>query len=235
MDLEKYRNNIGVERLESFKGTFENADEEFLVTRYISNIKASQALYPVLSIFEVHLRNAIDVMLQYLIGKNWLEEEITKQNLLYDYDYKKLEEAYSKVKSKYEEENITRGKIIAELNLGFWVNLCSKKYNPKIWTKKNTFRMVFPNFPKDRKESINGLSVQLVKIKNLRNRVFHYEPILKKDSGFFDVYNKIVEIIEYLPHSNPKIIEQTDNFLFTIKEILIELEKEINRINNKKL
>jgi len=234
MNLEKYKNNIGIERLKFHYSQQADFDEDFLITRYILNIKISQALYPILSIIEVYLRNAIDIMLQNIVDKDWLEKEITNQNLLFDYDYTKLNEALKTLKKKYKSENITRGKIIAELNFGFWVNLCSRKYNPKIWTKKNAFKMVFPNFPNCQKEDIAIISSQLTKIKNLRNRVFHYEPILKNNNDFLTIYNEIRQIIFYLPSGNERIIRETDNFNRIITEVIKELQQELERLENKK-
>lgn len=234
MNLEKYRTTIGVERLKSFCDINKDACEEYLVEKYIMNIKASQSLYPILSIVEVYLRNAIDVMLQALYGNDWLEKEIKKQAILFKYDNDKLQEAIHNLDRKYGFANVTRGKIIAELNFGFWVNLCSSKYNPKIWTKKNAFRLVFPRFPHDQKESIAGISRSLIKIKNLRNRVFHYEPIFKSDVTFWEIYDETIKIINYLPEGNIDIIKRTDNFGPTLVELTKMLLHAMG-LNSKKL
>lgn len=231
MDLEKYKSTIGVERLISFSNGVEDIAEDFLLKMYELNIKTSQSLYPALSIVEIHLRNAIDTMLQTLFSKTWLEDEIKTQKLLYDYDFEKLQKAYKTLQSKYGEENITHGKLISELTFGFWVNLCSKKYNPKIWTKKGAFRGVFIDYPKDRQEKIHEISVKLNKIKKLRNRIFHYEPILYKKDKFGVIYNIICELITYLPKDGSGIFERTNNFPYDLTEML----QELNIIpNNKK-
>ena len=72
--------------------------------------------------------------------------------------------------------------------------------------------MVFQGFSKKEKENIAIISQKLVKIKNLRNRIFHYEPILGKKDKFIDIYNTICEIIAYLPQDNSKMFEKTNNF-----------------------
>lgn len=235
MFAEKYKNTISIERLKSFSYGFELADEQFLITAYKLNIKASQCFYPVLSVVEIYLRNAIDCMLKEVIDEKWLEKELDSQNLLSDFDYKKLIEAYNNIKRRYGIDKVTRGKIIAELTFGFWVNLCSKKYNPKIWTKKGAFRGVFENYPKEKKEQIHELSQKLTKIKRLRNRVFHYEPILNKKNDILGVYNGINEILGYLPRNGSSILNDTCNFMEVMAEILPAFEKEFKRIKNKNL
>ena len=205
MDLEKYRATIGVERLQSFCVGMKNVTESDLLKIYELNIKVSQSLYPALSTIEIHLRNAIDTMMQTIFSKTWLEDEILNNKILYEYDYQKLQSAYNTLKIKYGTNNITHGKLISELTFGFWVNLCSKKYNPKIWTKKGAFRGVFVNFDKSKKEEIHEISSKLNKIKKLRNRVFHYEPILYKKEKFGEIYNIICEIVAYLPQDGSEM------------------------------
>lgn len=224
MNFDKYKSTIGIERLKSFGFGSDILSEDFLLRMYEINIKVSQSLYPALSIIEVHLRNAIDVMIQATVSKNWLENEITEQKLLLDYDYQKLLTAYKTLNIKYGKENITHGKLISELTFGFWVNLCSKKYSWRIWNKKYAFRMVFQGFPQKEKENISVISQKLVKIKNLRNRIFHYEPILGKKDKFGDIYNTICEIIAYLPDDNSKIFERTNNFPKEVYGILKEVK-----------
>jgi len=212
MNLDKYRATIGVERLKSFGYGMENVTEEYLLQMYELNLKTSQSLYPALSMVEIHLRNAIDTMMQTLFSETWLEDEIQKQNILLNFDHNKLLQAYETLRAKYKTESITHGKLISELTFGFWVNLCSKKYNPKIWTKRGAFRGVFVDYPKDRQEKIHEISDKLNKIKKLRNRIFHYEPILHKKDKFGVLYNNICDIIAYLPKDNSGIFERTNNF-----------------------
>ncbi len=226
MDLEKYRATISIERLKSFSYGNENITEEALLKIYELNIKVSQSLYPALSIVEIHLRNAIDTMMQTLFSKTWLEDELQNNKILYEYDYKKLQKAYSTLKTKYRKGSITHGKLVSELTFGFWVNLCSKKYNPKIWTKKGTFKGVFVNYKRDKKEEIHEISEKLNKIKKLRNRVFHYEPILYKKEKFGEIYNIICEIIAYLPQDNSNIFKNTNQFPYDVASIFYGLKTE---------
>lgn len=220
MNLEKYRTTIGIERLNSFGLGNENITEEFLIKMYELNIKISQAFYPVLSIVEIQLRNAIDTMIQTVFSSTWLEDELKTQKLLLDYDYNKLQKAYKALKNRYGEVNITHGKIVAELTIGFWVSLCSKKYNSIIWTKKGAFKGVFINYPKDKLERIHDISSKLTKIKNLRNRIFHHEPILYKKDKIGVMYNIICEIISYLPKDDSNILNRTNNFPNEISKML---------------
>ena len=115
----------------------ENDTIDVLLERYVNNIRISQALYPELSILEVTLRNAINTTLCKYISDTWIEDEMRHQKILLDnYDRNALIKTYNDIKKDCMPDMFTVGKIIANLNFGFWTNLCSKKYNSVIWTKK---------------------------------------------------------------------------------------------------
>lgn len=221
----KYSATTSFERVVAFI-TSDNQSEDDIIKRYNDNIKVSQALYPELSVLEITLRNAIDTMLKVQFGNNWLENEVKNNYLLDDYDYNTLISAYDKVKieCKKKSKNFSIGKVIANLSFGFWTNLCLKKYNAKIWTKKGTFKGVFPNYPKDRQQQIHAISLLLNSVRKLRNRVFHYEIILKEPEKLLKKYNEILELLSYLPQNNPKILQETSNFLNVYNSIMM-LEK----------
>ena len=219
-ELNKFATTTSIERLLSFK----QSDDDtlpMLIERYKINLRISQALYPELSTLEITLRNAIDTMLKSCISETWLENEVNKQNILSDYEHTKLLKAYNDTKKEYATQGFTVGKVIANLTFGFWTNLCSKKYNAVIWTKKGAFKGVFVNYPENLQQQIHTLSLRLRAIRYLRNRVFHYEPIFKKPQNTLKMYNEIMEIISYLPSDNSNILADTSNFLNIYNEAII--------------
>ena len=118
---------------------------------------------------------------------------------------------------KYNSKQFSTGKVIANLNFGFWTNLCVKKYNSKIWNKKRCFYGVFPNY--NGKMSINIIAKKLYNIRRLRNRIFHYEKIFKYPQRTLGLYNDILEILSYLPSDNLEILKQTTTFIKTYNEL----------------
>lgn len=219
-EFEKYSTTTGFERIVSFI-SLENNTEDKVIDSYNDNIKISQALYPELSVLEITLRNAIDTVFKRQFGENWLENEVKTNSLLDDFDYNTLLKAYNSVLCECNNKNkyFSIGKVIANLSFGFWTNLCQKKYNAKIWTKKGVFKAVFTNYPKDKQQQIHYISKLLVSIRKLRNRVFHYEIILKDSDKLLVKYNEILEMLSYLPKNNPKILKATSNFLVVFDEV----------------
>ena len=65
------------------------------------------------------------------------------------------------------------GRIVAELNLGFWINLYDRPY---MEFQKQSIKNQFPNAT-NRQRDIFKIKDRLNDIRLLRNRIFHYEPI----------------------------------------------------------
>ena len=212
-ELGKYACNISIERLKSF--VYQQDDNiNDVIARYADNIKISQSLYPELAVLEVSLRNAVDTALKSFISENWIEDEVKNNVWLDTYDYNTLVNAYNNTKQDciLNKKTFSTGKVIANLNFGFWTNICVKKYNSKIWNKRNCFKAVFPNYT-SKKLSINIISQQLYIIRRLRNRVFHYEQIFKNPKNTLSLYNEIMNLISYLPGDNFSILKKTSSFL----------------------
>lgn len=90
---------------------------------------------------------------------------------------------------------------------------------------------VFPNYPKNKKQSIADISSKLQKIRKLRNRIFHYEPIYKQYLTLINRYDEILEILSYLPQDSMRVIEQTCRFKDIYNQVI---EKENQTSKNPK-
>lgn len=217
--LNRFASTISIERLLSFRQS-ENDTVDVLIERYKANLLISQAFYPELSTLEITLRNAIDTMLKSCISETWLEDELIQRKILTEHEHEKLIKAYSDTKKEYLHKDFTRGKVIANLNFGFWTNLCSKRYNAVIWTKKGAFKGVFVNYPTNLKQQIHALSLRIRVVRYLRNRIFHYEPIFKHPQNTLNMYNEIMELISYLPVDDANILKETSTFLNVYNQAL---------------
>ena len=164
---------------------------------------------------------AINTTIKSKISETWLEDEIKNNILLKKDDYKLLMNAYEITKKECEsnKKSVTTGRIIANLNFGFWTNLCMKKYSSSIWNKKQCFKSVFVHYPNKRPE-ISIISKKLYAIRKLRNRIFHYEQIFKCPEKTLGLYNTIVEILSYLPTDGFNVVENNSGFLNIYNQIM---------------
>lgn len=168
--MEKSINDLlSTTRLDGYKGGSKN-DLTTILHRYNYNIELSNEFYPLLSIFEVAFRNSIHLAWSdHLQDPNWICNH--EKHPLAKIEKVKIQEAMDELTSK--RKQINENEIIAELNLGFWVNLFDHRY---LEINKKTIKNNFPNAT-NRERDIYKIKSQLNDIRNLRNRIFHHEPI----------------------------------------------------------
>ena len=221
-ELKKFIPTYSLDRIESFIYSSDDTIDD-IIERYQDNIKISQALYPELATLEVILRNSINAALCKHISETWLEDEIANNTLLEENDYSLLISAYNTTKKEClsSKKELTSGRVIANLNFGFWTNLCMKKYNSKIWNKIYFFKGIFVNYP-SKTQAIGVISQKLYAIRKLRNRVFHYEQIFRYPKKTLKLYNEILELLSYLPKDNLNVVQDTSSFLDLYNQLAIK-------------
>lgn len=212
LELEKA---ISVNRLSTYKNYFQNSNNKELIEAYILNAKISENFYFLLQNLEVTLRNAIyDSYSQNSFFKKdffYLREKDTTQKYNREFHSYACWKMIGTVKHHLEKEGVvvTDGKIISELNFGFWTTLLEENYyKTKIWRK--IFKDVFPNYPHGNKidDDVDKLSIILNMIRQFRNRIFHFEAIIHK-SNLNQIHKDILDVIYWL---NSTMYELTKNF-----------------------
>jgi len=162
-------------------------DEEKALKLYGWNILISEAFYPILSAAEVSLRNTISIKIIEKYGDSWWKEESLFSQIKKD-GKRILKTADGKLSKK---GKVTSGKMIAELNFGFWVKMLLPSHKKEIW---NDFPKSFQHLPNN--ISYEDLYDRCDSIREFRNRIFHHEPIIKKDISL--EAKNIIELIEWL-------------------------------------
>lgn len=166
---------------------------------YRRNIKLCRNFYPELDFFEVTLRNAIDSALKSFVnGADWMTTLPLDQQTLYK---------ITEVKNRLQKQNkqITHDRIISELTLGFWTTLFSKKYN-QCKFQSYLVKKVFINCPKSQK-SIQNIQVYVNEIRELRNRVCHYERICHYPD-IKERHERLLECTEWISPAVAKIAKK---------------------------
>lgn len=200
----KIINSLTIERLSSYKNT-KSSDIESQLSVYAWNSALCAALYPWLSMLEVALRNAMDRALR----------EDKHNDYWFDlpyFDNQPVDDAKKKILRQ--DKEITPGRIIAELNFGYWTSLFSTRYETKqiIWPR--LIKPIFPDLPKSLCIR-EGLSKRIHDLRKLRNRVYHYEPIWHFDLNQYFI--ELQEIIGGLNSALPSYLTLTCNFEVLLK------------------
>lgn len=147
-----------------------NQNKENALAAYSWNLELSQSLYPALQILEISLRNSLNQAIKnHFNTENWFD-----LSFLHPREKKQITQVTEDLKKR----NKTKepGRIVAELSFGFWTSLFDIRYEHGqiLWPK--LFKLMFPHLPKSQKNRAH-LSKELNRIRFLRNRVFHHEPI----------------------------------------------------------
>jgi hypothetical protein len=104
--------------------------------------------------------------------------------------------------------------LTPELNFGFWVTMM-KHYDRIIW--HNYIEEIFPDAPKSYNFERNKSTIRenLIKIKKLRNRIFHHEPIFCPIQLSFvnllENYENTIELMGWLSQDVLVTFEESNN------------------------
>lgn len=210
---------ISPERLEPYLN-HNNRDITKALDHYKSNILISESFYPLLSILEIGLRNAIAFQLtKKFDDKEWYNyNDFIKIATRFQID--KISQARTNIQS--EKKEVTPGRIISELSFGFWTSLFDTKFEMSLW--KN-LRLAFPNCPKNIRKR-KTMSSKFNGIRKLRNRIFHHEAI-SWDLNALDSYKKeIIEGIEWLSKDLVEWVNELNHVDNSIKNFKGQISKD---------
>ena len=146
--------------------------EEKAQELYLWNAAVGQSFHFPLQTVEVALRNVTHAALTAQYGANWCFangcRSMLGQRLVDDLD--KADHRFQKIYGA----TPTTPQLLASLSLGFWVSLLRKPYQIAIWTQHAP--AAFPNLTPG--QTINDVSQTGTAIQDLRNRIFHQEPLI---------------------------------------------------------
>ena len=152
---------------------------------YILNLGVSADLWILFHILEILLRNAVsDQLVKIFSEKDWWDSP----ELFHNQEGRDIRRASQS--SKDRKGSATKGDVIAGLNLGFWTILFSGSYHKYLW--EAGLHNAFKGYSGRRKQ----LYVGLERLRKLRNRIAHHEPILNRDY-LFDL-KLLIEIIGFI-------------------------------------
>ncbi len=142
-------------------------DRRRALQQYAYNAALGSAFHGPLQTLEVTLRNSMHTAMTERFGAMWFELpalEQPQQNAVND----------AKERLSWEKGPQDPGRLVAALSFGYWVALFAKRYEASLW-RPSLHRCFSPR--QDRRR----LHDQLNRLRRLRNRIVHHEPILHWD------------------------------------------------------
>lgn len=163
-------------------------DKEAALELYLWNLRLSAAFFVPLQICEVSVRNSIVSGIEKTYGQNWPWERSFEISL------RDPQTGYSPRQDLAGLRGLpTAGKIVADLKFVFWEKMLTHGHDGAIWNAH--FRTVFPN--SDAQKSVQILRREgydnLERIRDLRNRIAHHEPIFRRNiHGEYDRIKRVI-------------------------------------------
>lgn len=195
-----FSRSVSSGRIEAYRRDGDN-DLETL-TRYAWNICLCEAFYPVLQILEVGFRNSIhDAATNFFGTPRWYKQSALLQPSAVNMVTQAEEEVMSQGKP------LDPGRVVAELNFGFWTNLLNRKYEQNLWPR--LLKTTFPYLPAPVRTRDFAYK-RFERIRKVRNRIFHHEPILKFDLPKF--HAEVLDAMSWINPAMQKMAQVVDRF-----------------------
>ena len=194
MDWADYERHFSRERMGRYL-VARGGDAGQAMRDYDHNLRLSAAMLPILNVVEVALRNGAHAQLSksYRAPDWW---RFLREDASFAWQAKEISKAEKRLQEK--EEQQTPGKVVAELTFGFWNSLFNAQLQASLW---KPLRLVFQHCPKQQRKRKN-ISSRLNQIRILRNRVFHYEPLLWLHPGLAEQHASCLTVVEWM---NPRL------------------------------
>lgn len=195
--LSELEPSISPARLQRYRPS--NGDDLDTIVNYLWNVSLAESLFSSLNAVEIALRNGLHTTLAQHFGTPaWYD----RRGL--------LEQAQSfnvaQVKQRIQNygDAVTPDRIVSELPFGFWVVILSRTYDARLWRGQNaaSLKNAFLRIPRKNRQR-QQIHQQYNEIRELRNRVFHYEPIYDDAR----LQHRHAEIKRGLLWLNPRMVE----------------------------
>lgn len=207
--FQKIEGVLHTERIDAYRQ--DGAGPVLTLGRYALNMALCESLYPALQFSEIALRNAIhQAMTTRCLTDAWYDARAAR---LTPWQVDQITAAKSSL-AKHRKP-ITPGRMVAELNFGFWTGFFNKAHS-QTGIGHYLTGAIYPHAPLA-EQDLNKMGIRWQKIRDLRNRVFHHERILHW--GDLDQrHQSILEMIEWMSPELKALAGSFDRFTSIRKE-----------------
>jgi hypothetical protein len=195
--LQALYSGISQERIETYRPI--GSHDLDMTATYLYNIALCEAFYTPLNFLEITLRNALHMQLSAFYGSTaWY----LLTNVLEPGQQNDVVKVTRRIVGRGKQA--TPGRVVSELNFGFWVSLLSGAYETRFWrpNRARVLKASFPNIPKSLRQRTT-IYKRYNELREFRNRVFHHEPIWNRAS-LSDDYTRIYEAIDWI---DPEMVD----------------------------
>jgi len=179
---------LAAERLDAYRQ--DGVSPVIALARYLLNMALCETLYSPLQFAEIALRNALHTCLASRFGTPIWYDVIPA---LPAWQQKQLAEARQKL--QLNGKSISPGRMVAELQFGFWTGFFNKSH-AGTGLGHALSSGAFPHAPRPERD-MKKLDARWKQIRDLRNRVFHHERIIHW-TNLDAQHTAIIEVIGWI-------------------------------------
>jgi hypothetical protein len=119
-----------------------------------------------------------------------------------------IEKAEKEITDEIEDTNdvLTTGKVVGQVNLGFWVRLFSSAYDKTLWSQHLKHL-----FPKGTRRT--QILARLKNLNTLRNRIAHHQRIIGGKRDLLQDYTDLVDTISWFSPEIALWVSKTNCFI----------------------
>lgn len=188
------KTGISMDRFTPYYSASRQSDSEALGI-YTWNLALCESLYPALNCLEISLRNSIhEAAIQEFGTVQWF------QGCLHPQEFETVNQLHRELGSIGKANGPSE--LVSNLTLGFWLSLFRIRYEQVLWPR--LLESVFPHCHRNLRTRREIYS-RLDRIRRLRNRVFHHEPIWHLPN-LAEQHALILETISWI---NPAMLAMT--------------------------
>lgn len=216
MNYFDFESLFSVPRLQRYKQAMLGNKNKTLIL-YRHNLKLSQSLFTLISVFEIVLRNQLDdCMKKNGASADWLRDATQSGGT---FDTQKCQYCRDEIIKKLNLLNkkciYSHDKLLAELNFGFWRYMLEPaQFN----ATGKIFMQILPNRPKSsptQHYNQKWFAEKLREINHVRNRIAHQETICLRKNGVHSVvdtslartvYHNILNLLHYMNIDAAKLL-----------------------------
>lgn len=170
-NLPRIQQSLSVPRLDRYMH-MAKGDLKLALAFHNWNTALGSSLHLPLQIFELSFRNCLHDSLSGRFGHDWYDSQFA----ILDADGQRTV-TVAKDKLIKQGRPISSPPVIAQFTFGFWLNLLKRRYETPFWIP--AIKNGFTHAPKPVMRQATFDAVD--KIRNLRNRIAHHEPIYTRD------------------------------------------------------
>lgn len=188
------------------------------IVRHAGNMRRSEALYPLLHMLEVVMRNRIhDAFTAWSGSGDWYDAP-----WLWPGHAAMVADAKASIASRH--RPLAPDRVVAELGFGFWCGMFHQSYECRGGPWPLLLPAVLPRVPKSWRTR-QKVRQRLEEARRTRNRVFHHEPIAVglPDIAVLAHHRAMVELLGWFSADARRLVEQVCRFRGVVDATSAEL------------